>query len=84
VRKFLVANGYVAAFAILTALGLIGWAVLMVIAFSALLGLIILAAELARPHFIKGTVPHDEEEVRSAREERRAPRGDFSDCTDFG
>jgi hypothetical protein len=59
-----------------------GLAVFIAVAFVGVMGLVALAGELARIHFNKGTVLHDEQEVVEARDQRR--RGDFGDCSEFG
>jgi NhaP-type Na+/H+ or K+/H+ antiporter len=77
-------GGIAAAFLALAVTGLAGWALLLVLAAMIVLGTVIFAAELARPYFIKGHVPHDEEEVRVARDDaRQRRRDDFDDCTKF-
>jgi hypothetical protein len=61
--------------------GLAGFVVLLVFAFLVVLGLVILARELARPYFAKEALPNDELEVVEARQKRR--RRDFDGVTEL-
>lgn len=55
---------------------------LLVLGYVAVCGLVIAAGEIARPHFIKDAIPHDEDEVAVAREHKRRRR-DFDGISEL-